>query len=40
VAGSFLDSCQFDQSRLNKASSCGRVTPHSEKPPGNVVSPN
>jgi len=24
----FLDSCQFDQSRLNRASNCGRVTPH------------
>jgi hypothetical protein len=31
---------QFDQSRLNRVSNYGRVTPHSEKPPGNVASPN
>jgi hypothetical protein len=39
AARPFLGSCQFDQSRLNRASNYGRVTPHSEKPPGNVVSP-
>jgi hypothetical protein len=40
AARPFLGSCQFDQSRLNRASNYGRVTPHSEKPPGNVTSPN
>jgi hypothetical protein len=38
AARPFLDSCQFDQSRLNRASNYGRVLPHSEGPAHVVAS--
>ena len=38
AARQFLDSCQFDQSRLNQASNYGRVLPHSEGPAHVVAS--
>jgi len=33
AARRFLDSCQFDQSRLNQASNYGRVSPHRQSQP-------